>query len=71
MKRNGEGKTTSYTVMQVPGSTGHDPSKFELYDLEKVCVRQVPYDEQPEFYLGSSDEPEAESAVQETQHLDW
>jgi hypothetical protein len=60
IKRTGEGLSdTSYALMLV----GEDKEPFdfdgvELYDLEQVAVRHVPYAEQAEFFgYGESEEP--------------
>lgn len=71
MKRNGEGKSTSYTIMQIPNSEPADPSKYDLYDLDKVCTRQIPYAEQEQFYIGGGEEEQAEEPATSGRNLDW
>ena len=50
LKRNGKGTETSYTITPLP--TPANPGEHELFDLEKVAVRDIAYDEQEGFFLG-------------------
>lgn len=72
IKRTGEGLSdTSYALMLV----GEDKEEFdysgiELYDLEQVAVRHVPYAEQAEFFgYGSSSDGESDSGF--STDTDW
>jgi hypothetical protein len=54
LKRNGKGTETNYVL--IPGKQDvedFDWSKIESFNLEKV-VRQIPYSEQENFYIGFS-----------------
>jgi len=69
IKRNGMKTDTSYTIIPLAkDETPFDFSAFELYDLEKTAVRNVPYAEQESFYLGEGvhEEPSATSS-----NVDW
>lgn len=51
LKRTGSGTDTNYSIIPLPTA---DVSKgdYELFDLEKVAVRDIPYAEQEAFYVG-------------------
>ena len=52
LKRSGQSTETSYII--TPLITSNVSSeKHELFDLEKIAVRDIPYAEQEGFYLGS------------------
>ena len=52
MKRNGTGTQTQYVLIpSAPDSEPYDWGELNLFNLEKV-VRQVPYSEQEDFYMG-------------------
>lgn len=52
LKRSGQSTETSYII--TPLITSNVSSeKHELFDLEKIAVRDIPYAEQESFYLGS------------------
>jgi len=53
-----EMNNTSYTVLPLPGGDIPDTSTLELYDLEAVATRTIPYDEQKKFYAPSATEDE-------------
>jgi hypothetical protein len=70
IKRNGAKTDTSYTIIPLAkDETPFDSSSFELFELEKVAVRQVPYAEQEAFYLGDAEKTEEQSATASS--LDW
>jgi hypothetical protein len=50
IKRNGEGKDTTYTIFPLPGGDQPKLKDYELYDLEEVVTRWIPYEEQAEFF---------------------
>ncbi len=60
MKRTGSNKNnTEYAIVPLIGSEGADPSKYTLFDLEKVCVRSVPYEDQADYWgLNDVESPE-------------
>ena len=62
IKRTGEKMETSYTIFPLPGGTAPNPDDYELYDLGKVATRNIPYEEQAEFYEIKQDEATTESA---------
>lgn len=70
IKRNGGGfNNTSYSLVVLPNKDDTDVSKYELYDLEKICTRSVPYEEQPKFYGMVKDEDEVSS--EDTTDIAW
>jgi hypothetical protein len=56
LKRAGMSTETNYSIIPLPTSDVKSDTKYELYDLEKIAVRDVPYAEQEAFYVGSSSE---------------
>lgn len=71
IKRTGaEVSNTSYSLMLLgEDKTPYDFSNVELYDLEQVAVRHVPYAEQAEFFGGSH--AEAEPAESDSTTVEW
>jgi hypothetical protein len=66
LKRIGERMETSYSIIPLPTDSGDvDIEDLELYDLEAVAVRDVPYEEQEAFYTGSSNEDSQTSSAVE------
>lgn len=57
--RNGVETSTSYTLMAFdPKPDGFDDfDQYEVPDLEKVCTRTIPYEEQPAFFNGGAVKP--------------
>jgi len=54
VKRNGTGTQTQYVLIpSAPDSEPYDWGELDLFNLDKV-VRQVPYAEQENFYMGFS-----------------
>lgn len=65
MKRTGsQMNSTSYNLIPLPGEADIDVESYELVDLEKVCTRNVPYEEQAEFFglTESDEEPDGEDS---------
>lgn len=59
VKRTGKGATdTSYSAIPLPTASIEpiDFAKYELFNLEKTAVRDVPYEEQEAFYFGTAGE---------------
>jgi len=70
IKRNGAKTDTSYTIIPLAKDEApFDSSSFELFELEKVAVRQVPYAEQDAFYSGDTEKTEEQTATASS--LDW
>ena len=65
MKRHGSGfNNTSYNLIPLPGESDIDVESYELFDLEKVCTRKVPYEEQAKFFgLDQSEDAEPSEDV--------
>jgi hypothetical protein len=53
LKRAGMSTETNYSIIPLPTSEVKSDTKYELYDLEKIAVRDVPYAEQEAFYVGA------------------
>lgn len=69
LKRTGERTDTNYSIIPLP--TDSDPvdiDNLELWDLEKIAVRDVPYDDQYTFYLGTSQEEDNSSS---SSNVEW
>lgn len=71
IKRNGAGfSNTSYNLVILPNKDDEDLSKHELYDLETICTRKVPYEEQAKFF-GISEKPESDEPEEDTETIPW
>jgi hypothetical protein len=74
VKRTGSGATdTSYSAIPLPTADAApiDFTKYELFDLEKTAVRDVPYAEQEAFYMGTVSDSSSESAVATSSAVEW
>ena len=69
IKRSGMGTATEYSLVPIMKSEGVNPDDYDLFDLEKVCTRHVPYAEQKDFY-GFVEADEAPSE-EPTPSLEW
>jgi hypothetical protein len=58
LKRSGTGTSTEYVGISLgQDKEALDISKYELFQLEKVAVKEIPYEEQEKFYMvGESEE---------------
>lgn len=63
LKRTGEKTETAYSIIPLPSTEAVDVSKYELFDLEKIAVRDVPYAEQENFYFGVTSDTDEESST--------
>lgn len=56
LTRRGKGQQTGYSIREGkrPDTPFDDIEKYEVYDLKKVCTRNVEYDKQAEFYSGGN-----------------
>ena len=72
IKRNGGGfNNTSYSLVAMPNKAEEDVSHYELYDLEAICTRSVPYEEQAKFYgVEGSDESDSSDSG-DTTDIAW
>lgn len=69
IKRTGTKTDTSYTIIPLAkDEEKFDMSSFELYKLEEVAVRDLPYTDQEAFFNGESSNEE-ESATSSS--VDW
>ena len=64
LKRTGEKTDTNYSIIPLPTADSKpiDLEKYELFDLEKAAVRDVPYNEQEAFYMGDSSSQDTNSS---------
>lgn len=71
IKRTGKNTDTSYTIIPLAkDESKFDSSSLELYDLEKVAVRDLPYVDQEAFYNGEGgNKGEEQSATSSS--VDW
>jgi hypothetical protein len=71
IKRNGGGfNNTSYSLVVLPNKPDDDVSKYELYDLQEICTRNVPYEEQPKFFGVEGSEEDNDSS-EDTTDIAW
>lgn len=71
IKRSGTGTDTSYTIIPLgKDEAAFDFSAVELYDLATTAVRDLPYTEQEEFFIGEHKEESAESSSTASS-VDW
>ena len=62
IKRSGTKTDTSYTIIPLQkDEAAFDASSLELYELEKVAVRDMPYTEQESFFSGQGGNEESQS----------
>lgn len=64
IKRSGKSTDTSYTIIPLKADeTPFDSSSLELFDLEKVAIRDLPYVEQEAFFSGEGGQEEEQSST--------
>lgn len=69
VKRTGKNTDTSYTAIPLAkDETAFDSSALELYSLETVAVRDLPYSEQEAFFNGEGGQEEPSST---SSNVDW
>ena len=73
MKRSGTGTSTEYVGISLgQDKEKFDAAKYELFDLEKVAVKEVAFDEQEKFYMfGESEEGSADSSADTSSKVEW
>ena len=75
IKRTGAGIDTSWTIIPLAkDETPFDASGLELYDLETIAVRDVPYSDQEAALLGSGENESKEESKKESStssSVDW
>jgi hypothetical protein len=72
IKRNGaDFNNTSYSLVILPNKADEDVSEYDLYDLEAICTRSVPYEEQPKFYGMVEEDSEEEGTSEDTTDIAW
>jgi hypothetical protein len=73
LKRTGTSTDTNYSIIPLPTAdvAAIDFDKFELFDLQKSAVRDVPYNEQENFYLGITSDSSEESLQSTSSAVEW
>ena len=73
LKRTGTSTETNYSIIPLPTADASpiDLTKHELFDLEKSAVRDVPYEEQENFYLGITSDSSGETASSSSSAVEW
>jgi hypothetical protein len=69
IKRSGTKTDTSYTIIPLAKDEApFDSSSLELYELEKIAVRDLPYTEQESFFNGEGGQEEGSAT---SSSVDW
>jgi hypothetical protein len=69
IKRSGTKTDTSYTIIPLAKDEApFDSSSLELYELEKIAVRDLPYTEQESFFNGEGSQEEGSAT---SSSVDW
>ena len=73
LKRSGDGTTTEYNIIPLPikDAAPIDFTKYEVYDLEKLAVRDLPYSEQEEYFKGEVKEEEENIIISDSSSVEW
>ena len=74
LKRSGTGTSTEYVGISLgQDKEKFDAAKYELFDLEKVAVKEVAFDEQEKFYMFGESEEAAEGSSSEgtSANVEW
>ena len=72
LKRKGSGENdTEWSASPLLGTEPVDPSKYELFDLEEVVIKDVPYDKQEEYCLSASSAEGQEKTQAAIANEDW
>ena len=73
LKRTGEKTDTNYSIIPLPTAdvSPVDLTKYELFDLEKTAVRDVPYADQESFYFGITSDSSSEPAMASSSAVEW
>jgi hypothetical protein len=71
LKRSGTGTSTEYVGISLgQDKEAFDLSKYELFQLEKVAVKEIPYEEQEKFYMVGESE-EQSSTDNSSSNVEW
>jgi hypothetical protein len=69
IKRTGTKTDTSYTIIPLQkDEAAFDASALEMYELEKIAVRDLPYTEQEAFFNGENNQEESSAT---SSSVDW
>lgn len=73
LKRSGTGTSTEYVAISLgQDKEKFDASKYEMFDLEKVAVKEVAYDDQEAFYTNGNEVSESStSSDNSSSHVEW
>lgn len=71
LKRSGTGTSTEYVAISLgQDAEKFDSSKYELYDLEKVAVKELSFEEQEKFYMFGESEEDSSSETSSS-NVEW
>jgi hypothetical protein len=72
LKRSGTGTSTEYVAISLgQDKEKFDGSKYELYELEKVAVKELSVEEQEKFYMFGESEDSEESSEGSSSNVEW
>jgi hypothetical protein len=73
LKRTGTATDTNYSIIPLPtaDAVAIDLDKYELFDLEKTAVRDVPYADQEGFYFGITSDLSSEPVMASSSAVEW
>jgi hypothetical protein len=72
IKRSGTKTDTSYTIIPLAkDETKFDYSALELYKLEEVAIRDLPYTEQEAFFNGEGGQDGNDESDSTSSTVDW
>jgi len=73
LKRTGTATDTNYSIIPLPtaDAVAIDLDKYELFDLEKTAVRDVPYADQEGFYFGITSDSSSEPVMASSSAVEW
>lgn len=72
LKRSGTGTSTEYVAISLgQDKEKFDASKYELYELEKVAVKELTVEEQEKFYMFGESEDSEDSSEGSSSNVEW
>lgn len=72
LKRSGTGTSTEYVGISLgQDKEAFDASKYELFDLEKIAIKEIAYEEQEKFYSSSDSEEESTEDNSSSSNVEW
>jgi hypothetical protein len=72
LKRKGTGRDTSWDITpSFKEDSSFDPTKYDVYDLKQVAIREVPYAEQAAFFAEAATAAGEEPKVSTPSSIEW